>query len=301
MDNSAVQDIYDSKYAEGYNNRFLFEPGYKNAAEYEVTLLRQLIDEQTEWVDIGCGTGFFLGKFQGVKRAGFDLSPEMLKVAQQENPDALFFRQGDFRNKIPEWNNKWSLVSSMWGAYVYLDSPMEVVAFFHNLMDWTKERGTLFLPIIDHEDCRPSTPISYEEEAYTLDNVSYGKIVIKSFTWDYIEYIGKSHIGLVSLHLNYAVELIAPYFDELEVCYYPLNVEEKVSRKAIIAKGKRKVPDFTNIAKTTWNRPLHNVKTMVTEERRPEAVTIHGVSFYLKRFKPFSRYFWKQVSHFLRH
>ncbi|MHC5820258.1 MAG: methyltransferase domain-containing protein [Nostoc sp.] len=46
--------------------------------------------EGAKWLEVACGTGYFLSCFPEIERAGLDISPAMLKVAKQANPARIF-------------------------------------------------------------------------------------------------------------------------------------------------------------------------------------------------------------------
>ena len=101
MKPEALQQLYDEAYAEQYNARFITHQnhGGKTAAEREV--LGKAFDRigpSARWLDLACGTGYFLAQFPNINRTGLDLSPGMLGYARKNNPDVPLV-QGDFRNR----------------------------------------------------------------------------------------------------------------------------------------------------------------------------------------------------------
>lgn len=242
--------IYDSNYASEYNERYLLNPFSKTSSFTELSILKQLINNNTKWLDLGCGTGYFLSEFPGISRAGLDISPKMLETAKAVNSDALFFREGDFRQEVPEWNNNWSLVTCMWGAYCYVDSVREAENVIENITNWTKTGGSVFLPVLDLEDVRPNTRIEYEHHVPAYG----GTIAITSFTWSWQEENGTFHQHLVSPPAEHFIKLMQPHFDNIEVVRYPPYMTGWVSRKAILAMGKRSTPDYKNPANIKWQK-----------------------------------------------
>jgi SAM-dependent methyltransferase len=249
MKKEDVWKIYDSNYASEYNERYLLNPFSKTSSVTELSVLKQLLNKDTKWLDLGCGTGYFLSEFPGIQRAGLDISPKMLETAREANPDALFFKEGDFREDNPEWNNEWSLITCMWGAYCYVDSVGEVEKIVENIVNWTKTGGSIFLPVLDIEDLRPNTGIKYE---HFFEGVYAGTIAITSVTWSWQEINGKFHQHLVSPPAQHFGRLMQPYFDNIEVVRYPPYMLGRVSRKAILATGKRSAPDHQNPANVKW-------------------------------------------------
>src|SRR5438045_3155569 len=136
MDVKQVLDTYDASYAASYNDKFLLNERCRKAAEFEAGLLRQLIGDGRSWLDVACGTGYFLSLFPAVRRAGLDLSPAMIALARRENPGVEIV-QADFRQDIPEWHGKWDVVSCMWYAYGLVESMNDVRRVVANLGRWT--------------------------------------------------------------------------------------------------------------------------------------------------------------------
>ncbi len=236
MDKESLLEIYDQEYAKGYDDQFLESPIWKVSADVELAVLGGVLGKETSWLDVGCGTGYFLSKFPDCRRAGLDLSPRMLEQAKERNPN-VFFREGDFRIDIPEWHNQWDLVSCMWYPYSYVDSLGEFERVIGNLVSWAKPGGDVFLPVADLDDLRPELPhVPYEQ----YDPVTQGKIFITSYTWTWIQDNGVgNHMNMVAPHFEYVLSLMMPFFETIEVIRYPPVYEGWVSRKAILARRKR--------------------------------------------------------------
>lgn len=249
MKKEDLWQIYNNKYADDYNERYLLNPFSKVSSDVEINVFKTLITEQTEWLDLGCGTGYFLSLFPNTKRAGLDISPKMLQLAENDNPTAEFFKNGDFRDDVPEWHNKWSLISCMWGAYCYVNSVKEVETVVNNIISWNSVGGDVFLPIVDLEDVRPNVTIPYEMQI----DVFGGKLDLTSVTWSWLEAeTNIFHEHLVSPHIGHFIKLFQPFYDEIEIVRYPPYMQGWVSRKAVLAKSKREVPDFNNLGKVVW-------------------------------------------------
>ena len=102
MDRRQVLVTYDGAYAREYERKFILNRHYKSKSEFEIAVLKRLLREGARWLDVACGTGYFLSRFPGVTRAGLDISPAMLAIARESNPDALVFKEGDFKDEYPE-------------------------------------------------------------------------------------------------------------------------------------------------------------------------------------------------------
>ncbi|MEI6948697.1 class I SAM-dependent methyltransferase [Paraflavisolibacter sp. H34] len=239
MKREELLQVYDHHYADTYNERFLTNRFSQLGTDFELQALRKVIGPGTRWLDIGCGTGFFLSQFPAVERAGLDINPVMLQRARAANPNALFFREGDFRNPFPEWRSAWSLISCMWTPYNYVESLPEVERVVQNMVDWTVAGGAIFIPVVDIEDLRPNTLVPYEEKA----DIYGGSILLTSYTWEWVEHSGAVHRNLIAPHADHFIRLLQPYFDQVELLRYPPFQNGWVSRKAVLATGRRAIAD----------------------------------------------------------
>ncbi len=236
MEQNDVVNLYDDSYAAAYDGRFLEMGWARTGAEFEEDVLRSLLEhEDPRWLDIGCGTGWFLSRFPGVARAGLDISPSMLAEAQAANPDALFLRNGDFRDDDETWHAAWSVVSCMWTAYNYVQSMPELDRLVENMVRWTRPGGAVFIPVMDLEDLR------YVQIPYAISpEVWGGDIALTGVTWTWDEpSTGKRHLHLIAPHIDHFVALLAPHFEQIRVARYPLTEPGGVARKAVIATGRR--------------------------------------------------------------
>jgi SAM-dependent methyltransferase len=238
MRRDEVLALYDADYAGAYDQRFLLADHSAPNARRELELIAGLLAaDGASWLDVGCGTGWFLAQFPGVKRAGLDLSAAMLELARERSPEADF-RQGDFREPVPEWRGAWSLVSCMWAAYAYVDAIGEVETLVANMREWTAPGGSMLIPIIDLPDLR-NFDVTYRESTYFS-----GEVWVNGVIWSWTDEIsGKLHRNLLAPHTDQFIEWLAPWFEEIRVVPYPCILEGVVSRKAVLALGRREVAD----------------------------------------------------------
>jgi trans-aconitate methyltransferase len=144
MKRNEVLDTYDEEYAATYNERFLLNKR-QVVSDHEIEIVKQLLVPGGRWLDVGCGTGYVLSRFPDVPRAGFDLAPAMLDLARKENPDALFIKEGDFLDDVPEWHGQWALVTCMWYAYCLVETMADVERVIKNLAHWTSAPCVILL------------------------------------------------------------------------------------------------------------------------------------------------------------
>lgn len=184
------------------------------------------------WLDVACGTGYFLRNFPGVARTGLDLSPGMLEQARIGNPEVEFV-QHDFRDPIKEWVDRFSLVSCMWYAYGYVESMRELSQLIANLASWTAPSGTCFVPLAD-PDLLARQTIPYHPEMGQP-----GELFITGITWSFVENENAVHAHMLAPNLQFMVEQFGIFFEDVEVIRYPQVAPGIGRRPALIAKRKR--------------------------------------------------------------
>jgi SAM-dependent methyltransferase len=234
MKREDVLRIYDKDYSAIYDASFLVGENFRECTEFEVGLIADLLRGAKSWLDVACGTGYFLSRFPDQERAGLDISPAMLDVARRANPGVTFYEQ-DFREPMGEWINHWDFVSCMWYAYCYADSVPDVRRVIHNLASWTSPNGTCFLPVCD-PNVLCKTKIPYQPPPDSDD----GRLFITAITWTWIdEPIGKRHDNLVAPTLNHVEEMLRGCFEEVRLIDYPcFQADCLESRKAFVARNK---------------------------------------------------------------
>lgn len=230
-----TRKIYDSDYAKEYDNRFLTSEYAKTASDFELSILKNIIKPNSKWLDVGCGTGYFLSFFPNTERCGIDISEDMLSFAKERNANAKFI-QGDFRGILPQMTEKWDVVSCMWTPYNYLESMYEFDTFITNLIEVTEIGGTLFIPVVDLEDLRPHTIVDYD----MYSEIHQGNVQLTSTTWSFLEDNGKIHTHLIAPQIGYFIDKLNGYFETIEIVRYPVYQDGWVSRKAILARNKFK-------------------------------------------------------------
>ncbi len=232
-----VLETYDDAYARTYDQRFIVNERAKIAFDRETEIVRQLLQKDGKWLDVACGTGHLLSRFPGVPRAGVDISPAMLELARQANQDALFLKEGDFRDGVPEWEGQWALVTCMWYSYCLVESMAEVQNVVKNLASWTSDRGICFVPVWNPQNLSKSIKISY----LNPDKYYGGNVLITGVIWTWIPESGKWHENLVAPQIEHMVAMFKEYFNVVDVIAYPLSRRWwGPKRKGIIARAKKR-------------------------------------------------------------
>ncbi len=244
MKTDEILKLYDAEYARSYDDKFLSSGYWKHGSDFEIGVLAQLLAQGGKWLDVGCGTGYFLSQFPGVPRAGLDISPAMLELARTRNPDALFCRPGDMRDVASDLTGDWDVVSCLWYAYCYMDSLAEVKAAIQNLSEWTSEKGVCFIPVIEFESLAPEVTVPYCNQLVDSPvRLLGGPCFITGFTWTWTESeTGKVHENLVAPHIDHMVEMLREHFSMVAVICYPPYEPGWRGRRAILATQKKGMP-----------------------------------------------------------
>ncbi|BAY61814.1 methyltransferase, UbiE/COQ5 family protein [Calothrix brevissima NIES-22] len=217
-----VLETYDEAYAEAYNNTFLTDIHSQTKTKHELKILTHLLSEkgtEARWLDVACGTGYYLSCFPEIQRAGLDISPAMLNIARRKNPEIPLI-QGNFRDKSLVKKGEWDIISSMWWAYSFAESISEIEILIANIFDWLTDDGVCFMPI-----CNPAKNL-YSGQT----NIPYvacenapaygGKILVTAVIWSWIESNGKRHDNMLVPQMEYMVEMFKKHFSTVEIVEY---------------------------------------------------------------------------------
>ncbi|MCC5952422.1 MAG: class I SAM-dependent methyltransferase [Acidimicrobiia bacterium] len=243
-----VRRIYDEGTARTYRQSWL-----GGAWDTERRLLVEAITRQVDrpdlrWLDAGCGTGYFLSEFPGLRRCGIDLSPSMLAHAQEANPDADFFEVWDLRDPNPQWHDTFSLVTCTGQPWSYLDTVAEMETVVENLASWTAPEGTCFFHVLDGLDLS-GIQLPYRvssEPGFT------GEIQLEAVVWSLED---RNHEDDPSIGVKYHKHMIWPALDHWitlferhfrNVCVETLPREpdwQVTGRRILLASDKRAAGD----------------------------------------------------------
>lgn len=268
MEPDEVRALYGKSYAEGYAALWQDDDAWQPETRNHLASIAGLVGPGRRWLDVGCGTGYFLSKFPGVERAGTDLSPSMLDEARAANPDALFFREGDFRDDVPEWHDQWDVVTCTGQPWSYLKTIEEFHLLVENLARWTAPDGVCFVPLLDLADLTGiSTPYPPINEPRVL-----GELVVTGAIWSSNDVGGGVHRNMLAPALGYWLELFSEHFHRVEVVRWPHEPTFlPIARRNVLASGKRRpgedgpteivyhpIPPSTEIAEAEMVEPIHD-------------------------------------------
>lgn len=217
MTSEDPRGYYDAEYAAAYDGDWADGPLWSIEAGHTVRSLAQVVSPDTRWLDVGCGTGWFLSRFPGVPRAGTDYSPAMLEQARAANPDALFFQEADAREARAEWDGAWDVVTCTGQPYSYFASIDETEAFAANLAAWTAIDGTCVVQICDLRDL-VGHQLTYDFDDDIADDSS---IALTAALWTWRDSTGTLHRNMIWVTLDVWVRWFKRWFKTVEVIEWP--------------------------------------------------------------------------------
>lgn len=231
-----INRIYDDAYAAAYEEKFLLSPPSKPDSDHELALLRGLLAPGVNWLDVACGTGYFLRHFPEVERAGIDLSPAMLRIAREANPGIPLI-ECDFRDRHASGLDRWGLVSCMWYAYGLVDTIADILRLIENMVAWTAPAGTCFMPLLD-----PAL-ITGVKVPYEVGSPNPGRVMITGIIWSFFEDDGrKVHSHMIAPNLEFMIEQFERNFEDVSIVRYPPPRPDVLGRPALVARRKRVQP-----------------------------------------------------------
>lgn len=220
MNSKNTLEVYDRNYAKSYNHRFLSE---ERKTLDELSIIKYMLDRKSmgSWLDIACGTGFYLSQFSNHEnRMGLDLSPDMLMIAKELNPQVEFVNT-DFKNAEVFEENRFDIITSLWWAYSFAESLNDIAKFIDNIKKWLKQDGICFVPIGNVS----RNLLLSEHEIFpfytTHDAPIYGGTMrMDAAIWTYIEPNGKEHKEMIIPHPEKMKEMFLERFKHVNILTY---------------------------------------------------------------------------------
>jgi SAM-dependent methyltransferase len=212
-----ILTTYDENYSIEHDQTFLFSEWARPSWDFQYDVLKKYVSQSRTWLDVACGTGYILSQFNGIEKAGLDISPAMIHHARKRNPETEIII-GNFLDDFPEFEGKWDLVTCMWWAYCLVESISDIRRLIANLAKWTSENGTCFIPL-----CNPQKFDTQNIKLPYIDPKVPGRIMITGITWTYIDENGKRHDDVVSPQVEHMVVMFREFFHEVEIVEGPLD------------------------------------------------------------------------------
>lgn len=232
MTKDEVLYTYDESYARRYNQSFLNTPEHRflEKTQYEIEKLKELTATAKNWLDVACGTGYFLQHARGntdLECMGLDFSPAMLAEARRANPD-IDFVESDFLRPQPSFLDRWEVTSCMWGAYGLQEKISEVETLVANLAKWTKPDGACLMPIFN-------LPLFAErrDRGELLKGV---EVDLELSCWSFVEPDGKTHRKMLAPQVSVMTAMFERHFGAIEFYTYPGGRDEGLPVVGIIAR-----------------------------------------------------------------
>jgi len=239
-DNTGIAGPYNDEYASSYNNIWIHSDAWAPEARNHVKTISELLTPDTNWLDAGCGTGYFLSQFPGVNRAGFDLSQAMLKQAGKANPDIQFLRQMNLLDEASEWNGMWKLVTCTGQPFSYLATVNEAEKVATNLANWTSKDGKCVVTGVDINDFTYNELPAYYSEADIQEDIPFIPAVI----WSLKEAGEVTHTNMIAPGIDQWVRWFSKFFHKIEVNCWPHDPPFlRVPRRIVICSEKRDAND----------------------------------------------------------
>ena len=183
-------EIYDDFYVSIYDD--LLYSDLKNNYEIGQILNLTTPTQQSRVLDIGSGTGHHVNLLtaKGYNTIGLDISPAMIKKAQDTYP-SLNFMQGDALNGMLFSPNSFTLITSLYFTIYYLKDKRQ---FFDNCMKWLMPGGCIAIHLVDRHNFDPIIPAG--DPLVIVSAQSYAKERITSTTIDFDTHEYKANFQL---------------------------------------------------------------------------------------------------------
>lgn len=232
-----VRALYGPEHAARYEDTWQNSEIWSRESKHYIRTITELLPEGGRWLDVGCGTGYFLGRFPGVERAGVDLSPSMLEHARANNPDAVELREADISVDQPDWHGRWDLVTSTGQAWGYLPTMDLIEQAARNMAAWTATGGVLMVQPADLTDLTGHR-LDYD---FSGERPPANTTVVTGAVWTYYE-DDDVHRNQIWPSLDQWVNWLAHDFEHIEIFNWPHDPPPPYlayPRRVVVARNKR--------------------------------------------------------------
>ncbi len=182
--NEAVSDVYDDFYATIYDD-LVFN---KNKNDYEIGkwITHTKPEDNSKVLDIGSGTGHHVSslKAHGYEAIGIDVSPSMVKKAQETYPD-LKFQVGDVTNPGMFQPESFTHITCFYFTLYYIQNKR---VFFENCMRWLTPGGFLAVHVVNRDKFDPILPVGNPFTIISPQKYAKKRITTTTVKFDEFEY-----------------------------------------------------------------------------------------------------------------
>jgi SAM-dependent methyltransferase len=140
-----------------YYDRIYSHKDYDGEVEKILSIVEgELRTDGRRLLDVACGTGLHLGRLKGHFEAeGLDLSPELLQIARERNPE-LTFHQADMRTFALD--ARFDVITCLFSSIGYMTTPDDLHQAIARMADHLVLGGLLLVePWLTPEMWRPNT------------------------------------------------------------------------------------------------------------------------------------------------
>lgn len=180
----AVPEIYDDFYATIYDD-LVFN---KNKNDYEIGkwITQTKPNKESVVLDIGSGTGHHVSslKAHGYDAIGIDMSPSMVKKAQETYPD-LKFQVADALNSTLFQEESFTHITCFYFTLYYIQNKK---LFFENCMRWLTPGGFLAVHIVNRDKFDPIVPAGNPFNIVSPQKYAKKRITSTTVKFDEFEY-----------------------------------------------------------------------------------------------------------------
>lgn len=182
--NEDIVNIYDDFYVNIYDD--LVYSKIKN--DYEIGKIIEYADvtEKSNVLDIGSGTGHHVNDIVtlGYKATGIDISPSMVKKAQEIFPN-LTYQVADALNTMVFPSNSFTHITCLYFTIYYIQDKRK---FFDNCMHWLLPGGYLAVHVVNRDKFDPILPSGSPFGIISPQNYTKKRITSTTVNFDQFEY-----------------------------------------------------------------------------------------------------------------
>jgi SAM-dependent methyltransferase len=177
-------EVYDQFYANIYD--YLVFNGLKDDYEVGEIINATSPTMQTKILDVGCGTGHHVAKFEEQKlhTIGIDISESMIEQAKENYP-SYTFKVADALDKNAVVGGVYTHVTCLYFTLYYFQ---DKTLFFQNAIYWLQPGGYLIIHLVNRDKfdpiLPPGNPLSFvSPQKYAKTRITHTNLVFNNFDY----------------------------------------------------------------------------------------------------------------------